>query len=75
MNPDAAPADSIEAPRSHELQRDDDVLSLELQRGLESVGTALAVIGVFALVASQLGRARSLVSKVAKVSNAEAGRG
>ena len=48
----------LEQHRSHEIVRDEDVLSVELQRELESVGSAVGVIAAFALVASQLARAR-----------------
>lgn len=52
---------SIEGHRSHELVRDEDLLSLDLQRELESVGSALGVIGVIALLAAALARARRLL--------------
>lgn len=52
---------SIEGHRSHELVRDEDLLSLDLQRELQSVGSALGVIGVIALLAAALPRARRLI--------------
>lgn len=52
---------SLEGHRSHELMRDDDLLSQDLQRELESVGSALGVIGVIALLAAALPRARRLI--------------
>lgn len=52
---------SLEGHRSHELVRDEDLLSQDLQRELESVGSALGVIGVIALLAAALPRARRLI--------------
>lgn len=52
---------SVEVHHSHELVRDEDLLSLDLQRELESVGSALGVIGVIALFAAALPRARRLL--------------
>ena len=60
MSDSAALEGSIEGHRSHELVRDEDLLSLDLQRELESVGSALGVIGVIALLAAALPRARRL---------------
>ena len=51
----------LELPKAHEIQRDEDVLSLDLQRELESVGTALGFIAAFALIASQISRAKLLI--------------
>jgi hypothetical protein len=52
---------SLEGKHAVELQRDEDILSPEMQRELEAVGTALAVIGVFALLAASLPRAKRLL--------------
>jgi len=64
IEPGAA-VESLEGARSHELQRDEDVLSLELQAALESAGTALGFIAAFALLFSQLPRAGRLIASVA----------
>lgn len=55
--------DSIEGTRSHELVRDEDVLSHDLQRELEAIGSGLGVIGVVALFAAALPRARKLLDR------------
>lgn len=69
-----APIEGLSAAR--EIQRDEDVLSLEAQHALEAVGSALGVLCAVALVASQLGRARRLLTKVASSSpSGEAHRG
>lgn len=51
----------LEQTTTRELVRDEDVLSLDLQRELESVGTAVGVIAAIALVASQMARASRLL--------------
>ncbi|MCC7070393.1 MAG: hypothetical protein IT383_03665 [Deltaproteobacteria bacterium] len=61
MSESAALEVSIEGHRSHELVRDEDLLSLDLQRELESVGSALGAISVIALLAAALPRARRLL--------------
>lgn len=63
MNDDGSIEGSIEGRRSHELQRDEEILSLDLQRELESIGSALGVIGVIALLAAALPRARKLLAR------------
>lgn len=73
MSDTASTTESLEGRRSHELQRDEDVLSLELQRELESMGTAIGVIAVVALVASQLPRARRLLDTAAAAKEARRG--
>ena len=47
----------VEHQRSHEIERDEDVLSLELQQQLETVGSAVGVVAAVALVASHVTRA------------------
>ena len=63
MSDDVLPVSPLEVHRSHELQRDEDLLSPELQAELESIGTALGFIGALALVAAQLPRAGRLLAK------------
>lgn len=63
MKEDPLPASSLEGRRSHELQRDEDLLSPQLRAELESMGTALGFIGAFVLVAAQLPRAGRLFAK------------
>ena len=55
---------TLEHHEAREIVRDEDVLSLELQTELESVGTALGLIAAFALVASQIVRAGRLVRRI-----------
>ena len=54
---------SLEGRRAVELQRDEDVLSRELQRELEAVGSAVGVVAVVALVAAMLPRTRRLLDR------------
>jgi hypothetical protein len=51
-----------EVHRPHEIQRDEDVLSLEAQRDLESLGTGIAVVGAVALVFGHVKRASRAVA-------------
>jgi hypothetical protein len=52
---------SIESQRSVELLRDEDLLTKDLQRELEAVGSAVGVIAVLALFVAALPRARRLL--------------
>ena len=54
--------ESIEGRRSHELVRDEDVLSVGLQHALEQVGSAVGVVAALALLFSQLPRAGRLLA-------------
>ena len=64
MNEHAITISSPELREHTELLSDDDVLSPGLRASLEGVGSAVGVIAAVALVASQLGRARSLLARV-----------
>ena len=69
MNEHAITIWSPELREHAELLTDDDVLSPGLRASLEGVGSAVGVIAAVALVASQLGRARSLLARVDAVSS------
>ncbi|MBI1944659.1 MAG: hypothetical protein HYS27_03125 [Deltaproteobacteria bacterium] len=64
MNEHALTITSPELHERTELMTDDDVLSPGLRDALEGVGSAVGVIAALALVASQLGRARSLLARI-----------
>jgi len=78
MNDEHLPADDfaheLEGRRSHELVRDEDVLSLDAQYALESVGTAVGFIAAIALLCSQLPRAIRLLGQTAGAPKASGGK-
>lgn len=64
MNPSDAAPDSIEVGEAREIVADEDVLSHDLARELETLGTAIGVVAVVALVCGHLARAARTVAAI-----------
>ena len=62
--------ESLEGRRSHELVRDEDVLSLELQHALETIGTGVGFVVAIALLFSHVPRAGRLLAEMHRRSSA-----
>lgn len=66
------PVEPGEDRSSHELVRDEDVLSLTLQRDLEGIGATVGVLGAIALLLAHVPRGLRAISAIKRPAGASA---